>query len=108
MTNTELSTSPKAPFRAGGITFFSTQPYDKEFFIKHNKDFGFQLEFIEAGLDEKTVDLVKKSEAVCVFVNDRVNKEVIKCLASKGVKIIALRCAGFNNVDLNAAAKKII
>lgn len=108
MTNTELSTSPKAPFRAGSITFFSTQPYDKEFFIKHNEDFGFQLEFIEAALDEKTVDLIKKSEAVCVFVNDRVNKEVIECLASKGVKIIALRCAGFNNVDLNAAKENNI
>ncbi len=85
------------------ITFFSTQPYDKEFFTKHNEDFGFELLFIEAELDEKTVDLVKKSEAVCVFVNDKVNSEVIECLASKGVKIIALRCAGFNNVDLSAA-----
>jgi D-lactate dehydrogenase len=85
------------------ITFFSTQPYDKEFFIKHNADFEFQLEFIDAGLDEKTVELVKKSVAVCVFVNDKVNREVIEVLASKGVKIIALRCAGFNNVDLAAA-----
>jgi len=90
------------------ITFFSTQPYDKEFFIKHNADFGFQLEFIEAELDEKTVDLVKKSIAVCVFVNDKVTKEVIKCLAEKGVKIIALRCAGFNNVDLGAAKENNI
>ncbi len=108
MANTKLSTSPEAPFRAGRITFFSTQPYDKEFFIKHNEDFGFQLEFIEAGLDEKTADLIKKSEAVCVFVNDKVNKEVIECLAAKGVKIIALRCAGFNNVDFNAAKENNI
>jgi D-lactate dehydrogenase len=85
------------------ITFFSTQPYDKEFFIKHNEEFNYQLEFIEAALDEKTVDLVKKSEAVCVFVNDKVTREVIECLAAKGVKIIALRSAGFNNVDLHAA-----
>jgi len=85
------------------ITFFSSQLYDKEFFQKHNEDFGFELEFIEACLDEKTVGLVAKSEAVCVFVNDVVNKEVIECLALKGVKIIALRCAGFNNVDLEAA-----
>lgn len=85
------------------ITFFSTQPYDKEFFIKHNADFGYTLEFLEIGLDEKTVDLVKKSEAVCVFVNDKVNRKVIECLAAQGVKIIALRCAGFNNVDLAAA-----
>lgn len=85
------------------ITFFSSQPYDKEFFSKHNVDFDFELEFIEAGLDEKTVNLVKKSEAVCVFVNDKVTKEITECLALKGVKVIALRCAGFNNVDLYAA-----
>lgn len=108
MANTKLSASPGAPFGAGGITFFSTQPYDKEFFLKHNEDFGFRLEFIEAGLNEQTADLIKKSEAVCVFVNDRVNKKVIECLASKGVKIIALRCAGFNNVDLNAAKENNI
>lgn len=85
------------------ITFFSTQPYDKDFFSNHNNDFGYQLEFIEASLDETTVDLVKKSVAVCVFVNDKVTKNVIKCLAQNGVRIIALRCAGFNNVDLDAA-----
>lgn len=90
------------------ITFFSTQPYDKEFFIKYNADFGFQLEFIEAGLDENTVELVKKSEVVCVFVNDKVNRKIIACLAVKGVKIIALRCAGFNNVDLGAAKENNI
>ncbi|MDB5248250.1 MAG: 2-hydroxyacid dehydrogenase [Segetibacter sp.] len=90
------------------ITFFSTQPYDKEFFIKHNGDFDFELEFIEAGLDEKTVNLVTNSVAVCVFVNDKVSKEVIECLAEKGVKIIALRCAGFNNIDLGAAKENNI
>lgn len=90
------------------ITFFSTQPYDKDFFTRHNEDFGFQLEFIEAGLNESTVDIVKKSEAVCVFVNDKVTKEVIEALAVKGVKIIALRCAGFNNVDIEAAKENNI
>ncbi|MCW3115689.1 MAG: 2-hydroxyacid dehydrogenase [Segetibacter sp.] len=85
------------------ITFFSTQPYDKDFFNRHNKDFGFSFEFLETGLDEKTVELVKKSVAVCVFVNDKVNRAVIERLAAAGVKIIALRCAGFNNVDLAAA-----
>jgi len=86
------------------ITFFSTQPYDKEFFIRHNSDHHFTLEFLEAALDEKTVELIKDSLAVCVFVND----VVIECLAEKGVKIIALRCAGFNNVDLHAAKEKNI
>ncbi len=90
------------------VTFFSTQPYDKEFFTTYNTDFGFQLEFIEGALDENTVDLVKKSIAVCVFVNDKVNRKVIECLAGKGVTIIALRCAGFNNVDLAAAKENNI
>ncbi|MGI8636486.1 MAG: 2-hydroxyacid dehydrogenase [Segetibacter sp.] len=90
------------------ITFFSTQPYDKEFFTKHNNIFDFNLEFLETGLDEKTADLVKASDAVCVFVNDKVNRAVIECLAKKGVKIIALRCAGFNNVDLAAAKENNI
>ena len=90
------------------ITFFSTQPYDKEFFTEHNEHFGYTLEYLETGLNEKTADLVKKSEAVCVFVNDKVNRAVIECLALKGVKIVALRCAGFNNVDLTAAKENNI
>lgn len=87
------------------ITFFSTQPYDREFFIRHNQHFGYTLEFLEIGLDEKTAGLVKNSDAVCVFVNDIVDKTVLETLAAKGVKIIALRCAGFNNVNLTAAAE---
>ncbi|MEJ7826714.1 MAG: 2-hydroxyacid dehydrogenase [Segetibacter sp.] len=90
------------------ITFFSTQPYDKEYFVKHNSEYNFVLEFIEAGLDEKTVELIKESLAVCVFVNDIVSEKVIKRLAERGVKIIALRCAGFNNVDLQAAKENNI
>jgi D-lactate dehydrogenase len=90
------------------ITFFSTQPYDKSFFEKHNKQFGFEIDFFEASLNEKTVHLINKSDAVCVFVNDLVNSEVVTLLASAGVKIIALRCAGFNNVDLRATEKNSI
>jgi D-lactate dehydrogenase len=90
------------------ITFYSTQPYDKEFFIKHNSSFGYELEFLETGLTEKTVELVNQSVAVCAFVNDKVNRTVIESLAAKGLKIIALRCAGFNNVDLAAAKENNI
>ncbi len=85
------------------ITFFSTQPYDKISFNECNKHFGFELEYYETHLGPHIVNLVEDTDAVCVFVNDKVNAEVIKILASKGVKTIALRCAGFNNVDLNAA-----
>jgi D-lactate dehydrogenase len=87
------------------ITFFSTQPYDKIFFEKHNEGFGFILNFLEVQLNEQTAPLAKESDAVCVFVNDRVNNEVIALLANQKIKIIALRCAGFNNVDLPAASK---
>jgi D-lactate dehydrogenase len=85
------------------VTFFSTQPYDKSFFETHNKKFGFDLDFYDFALNEQTVHLVDRTDAVCVFVNDRVTESVIQGLASKGVRIIALRCAGFNNVDLKAA-----
>ena len=86
------------------ITFFSTQPYDKVFFNKYN-EFGFELDFYETQLNKQTVILIENASIVCVFVNDIVNEAVIKQLAEKNVKIIALRCAGFNNVDLEAAKK---
>lgn len=85
------------------IIFFSAQPYDKDFFNSHNTDFGFDLVYHKSQLNEQTVGLVDHAEAVCVFVNDKVTALVCRQLADKGVKIIALRCAGFNNVDLEAA-----
>ena len=85
------------------ISFFSTQPYDKEFFSKFNNDFGFELFFFDTPLNEQTVSLIDEVTAVCVFVNDKINAKVIEQLAAKKVKIIALRCAGFNNIDLDAA-----
>jgi len=87
------------------ISFFSTQPYDKQFFDRFNDTFGFELEYFETQLNGQTVSLINDAVAVCVFVNDRLDAKVIQQLAEKGVSIIALRCAGFNNVDL-AAAKK--
>jgi D-lactate dehydrogenase len=87
------------------ISFFSTQSYDKSFFEKYNASFGFELEFFEVQLNSRTVSLIENTAIVCVFVNDVVDAEVIEKLAEKGVKIIALRCAGFNNVDLIAAKK---
>lgn len=85
------------------ITFFSTQPYDKDFFTRYNDSFGFELDFFEMQLNTHTAKLISNTDAVCVFVNDRVDAAVINILAEKGVKVIALRCAGFNNVDLEAA-----
>ncbi len=85
------------------ITFFSTKPYDKEFFKKENEKFGFELEFYETHLGPHIANVIDNTDVVCVFVNDKVNAEVIKELATKKIKVIALRCAGFNNVDLEAA-----
>ena len=90
--------------KSNKIAFFSTQPYDKTFFNKYN-EFGFELDFFETQLNPQTVILIENATIVCVFVNDIVNEAVIKQLAEKNVKIIALRCAGFNNVDLEEAKK---
>ena len=88
------------------IAFFSAKPYDKTFFEARNKDFRFELEYWETHLGPHVVNAVDEgTEVVCVFVNDKLNAEVIETLANKGVKIIALRCAGFNNVDLEAAKR---
>ncbi|MEL1239707.1 2-hydroxyacid dehydrogenase [Flavobacterium flavipallidum] len=98
MKNTHITIKPK-------VAFFSTQTYDKTFFEKYNLDFEYQLDFFESQLNEQTVTLINNVDVVCVFVNDIVNAEVIKQLAEQNVKIIALRCAGFNNVDLEEAKK---
>jgi len=85
------------------ISFFSTQAYDKQFFTEYNLQHGFELEYLDMPLNMQTVNVLDNATAVCVFVNDKVDAAVIHQLAAKGVKIIALRCAGFNNVDLAAA-----
>lgn len=85
------------------IIFFSTKPYDKLFFDRCNKTFGFEIEYFDTHLGPHIVNAIGPADAVCVFVNDKVNAEVIKVLAEKGIRIIALRCAGFNNVDVEAA-----
>ncbi|MCW2119510.1 2-hydroxyacid dehydrogenase [Flavobacterium sp. 7A] len=87
------------------ISFFSTQPYDKFFFEKYNSDYKYELDFFEMQLNHHTVELIQDSPIICVFVNDILDAGVIAALANKGVSIIALRCAGFNNVDLTAAKK---
>lgn len=81
---------------------FDTKPYDREFLTRAAGE-NSGLRFLEFRLGPETVFAIEDASAVCVFVNDKVNREVIAALAEKGVKHIALRCAGFNNVDLTAA-----
>ena len=83
--------------------FFSTQKYDKAFFLNENQNFNFNLVFFEVHLSPETIKLAKGYEAVCIFVNDKVDKAMLKELQENGTKLIALRCAGFNNIDIKAA-----
>lgn len=85
------------------IAFFSVHSYDKEYFNRFNT--SHQLLYFEDALTEQTTQLATGCEAVCVFVNDKLNDAVIKQLAQQGIQLIALRCAGYNNVDLAAAQK---
>ncbi|MBW0177514.1 2-hydroxyacid dehydrogenase [Sediminibacterium sp.] len=87
------------------ITFFSSQPYDRTFFERFNDSLGFELNLLDMALDENTSSLAKGSDSVCVFVNDKVTAPVIALLKDYGIKVIALRCAGFNNVDIEACRK---
>lgn len=82
--------------------FFSTRPYDRETMLAANAG-RHQLEFTEAKLDDKTAVLAQGYDAVCGFVNDRFTAPVLQALATTGVRLVLLRCTGFNNVDLAAA-----
>lgn len=87
------------------IAFFDTKPYDQQSFSKYNKQY--HIRYFEEKLNPITVDLAKGYDAVCVFVNDTVNAQVIDKLVEYGIKILVLRCAGFNNVDLQSADNRI-
>lgn len=89
------------------VAFFDTKEYDKPSFEKYGKENDIKYRFFETKLTEDTADLAKGCDAVCVFVNDTVNDKVIDILYENGIKIIALRCAGHNNVDVKYAYKKI-
>tara|TARA_R110002124_G_scaffold108580_5_gene261151 strand:- start:41 stop:1039 length:999 start_codon:yes stop_codon:yes gene_type:complete len=88
------------------IAFFNTKDYDRFYFNQENCRNEHDIRFIEAHLTENTVNLITDETAVCVFINDCLNANVLSGLKSKGVKFIALRSAGFNHVDL-ATAKKL-
>ncbi|AQR73091.1 2-hydroxyacid dehydrogenase [Sphingomonas sp. LM7] len=85
------------------VAVFNTKAYDRRFLTAANQAFGHELRFLEPRLDTITAPLASDCEAVCVFVNDTIDAGVLEALAAGGTKLIALRCAGFNNVDLAAA-----
>lgn len=86
------------------IAFFSTQSYDRDYFSRYNREH--ELVFFEAGLNTDTVGLATGCQAICAFVNDQVNAAVLEQLSEMGIKLVALRSAGYNNVDLQAAKGK--
>lgn len=85
------------------IAFFDTKPYDKPSFDKYGKEYGIDFKYFETKLNEDTVELAHGYDGVCVFVNDTVNAAVIDRLEEMNVRMLALRCAGFNNVDMKHA-----
>lgn len=85
------------------IAIYSTKSYDRKYIELINAKYNFDLEFFDFMLNESTARLAEHCEVVCIFVNDNGSRKVLEKLAALGVKIVALRCAGFNNVDLKAA-----
>ena len=89
------------------IAFFDTKPYDKPAFEKYGKEYGVTFKYFETKLNEDTVELARGFDGACVFVNDTVDAKVIDKLNELGVNVLALRCAGFNNVDMKYAYGKL-
>ena len=89
------------------IAFFDTKPYDKPSFDRYGKEQGITFKYFETKLSEDTVELAYGYDGVCVFVNDTVNAAVIDRLYEMGIRVIVLRCAGYNNVDVKHAFGKI-
>lgn len=89
------------------IIFYDVKQYDKDSFTKENQNYGFNLKFLDFKLTIETAELAKGYQVVCIFVNDILPKEIIDRLYELDVKLIALRCAGFNNVDFKAAYNKL-
>lgn len=87
------------------IACFSTKTYDRESFNRFLADSGHTFSFFEAKLDLHTVPLAEDHEGICSFVNDPIDEAIIKKLERLGIKLIALRCAGYNQIDLKSAAK---
>ena len=89
------------------IAFFDTKSYDRESFDNESRGLGYEIHYYKDRLSVRTAQLAQGKDVVCVFVNDECDARVIDLLAAYGVKLIALRCAGFNNVDMAVAKGRI-
>src|SRR5215510_3761744 len=82
---------------------FDTKPYDRQALQQAQADHGIEWRFLEFRLTEDSASAAKNARAVCIFVNDQLNRPCLEVLAGQGVELVALRCAGFNNVDVGSA-----
>ena len=82
------------------IIFFDIKDYDREFFEKYGKNYNYEMSFFKSRLSLENVHLTKGYDVVCGFANDNINKETIDIMVENGIKLLAMRCAGFNNVSL--------
>jgi len=89
------------------LAFFDAKPYDREFFESANKAWGYRIKYLETKLNPDTAGFAQGYDVVCSFVNDTVNRETLDVLVKCGVKLLALRCAGYNHIDLKAAYGRI-
>lgn len=89
------------------IAFFDTKPYDKIWFEKLKTDYGFEFKYFENKLNKDTALMAKGCDAVVAFVNDTIDAETIQILHDENIEVIAMRCAGYNNIDFKAAYKKL-
>lgn len=87
------------------IAMYSTKEYDRQAFTQINQQFNNEIEYFDFALNYRTASTAKGCDAVCIFVNDEADRKALQALAALNIRILALRCAGFNNVDLNAAAE---
>lgn len=87
------------------IAFFDTRRFDRKWFSELNGAHGHEITYLEPRLTEQTASLANTHECVCSFVNDRLTAETLERLSSGGVRLVALRCAGYNHVDLSAAKR---
>ncbi len=85
------------------IAFFDSKDYDKNLFNEYNKNYGYDITYFESTLNSETAVLTKGFDVVCIFVHDKIDEHTFKVLEENGVKLVALRCAGYNNVDFKHA-----
>ena len=87
------------------VALFDTKPYDREWFNRLNTQYD--ITYFESKLSVQTAQLAKGFDAVCAFVNDTLDARTIELLTQEGVQVVAMRCSGYNNVDMKAAYGKL-